>query len=640
MGSLTPPEAAVPRSDTGLMDALVATLRRDRLAQLALGLCVSSFLFFLFPVVGVEVRQTMTRHALPLLFLGLTLAALLSSLRDIESPEERRFWIDLAWAYGCWLASRLINLLVPATLPSSIAEDLLYGLFYLCMVMALERRVHRRSEWRPTRLERALTWPGVGVFILGILLYFVYIPLRGNPQEYLDGLPSMHFYVCMDIYLTLTIVYLSRTSHSRRWRILYSMMTVAVATTLVSDLSEVLGFFRGWSLGGPLDGLWTLPLVAMILTARMRHVRIGSLPKHHYDKLAQEGNLSGPNGRTMVMALAFPMAHFAGYSSGILEPTYQTQRAVLIFVWLVLLGGISWVQHRILSRSFEAIVQDRAHFEESLRNSQKDLRFMIERHHTSEQLRLSELKFFKAFRASPDVMVISSVDDGRLIEVNDSFERILGYRREETVGRTVAELGIWEVPEKRRQMTDKLQAHGNLREIEVRFVRRNGDVGIALFSAELITIDDEPCLLSVAHDISDRRAIESRLQKETDDLRSLDNAVAVTDLDHHIVFWNDAAEDLFGWPETEVLRQNLLDVMSDEPNGHWQQGGEQVQRLGHWHGRLTARRRDDRHLHIEAWWSRVRNERDLPQPRLLWVSQPIAAETGGAEETGDAGAEA
>lgn len=624
MSSSKIPEAAVSSSHPGNLGPLLGILRQDRIARAASLFFLAALFFFALSLGEPTLRQAMSRHVLPLLFLGLTLCALLKSLAKIESPEERRFWVDLAMAYGCWLTSRLIHLLVPESTGRAVVEDLLYGLFYLGMVMALERRVHRRGEWRPTRLERALSWPGVAVFVLGILLYFVFIPLKQDLNAYLGGLPSLHYYVSLDIYLTLTAIYLARTSYSRRWKTLYSMLTLTVGSTLLSDLSEVFGLFQGWVLGGPYDGLWNVPLVAMILTARMRHVHFPSHRQSHQEKLQQEGNLSGPNGRTMVMALAFPLAHFAGYSSGVLDPLCQPQREVLIFWWLLLLGTISFIQQRILNRSFRSMMQDRTNFEESLRSSKQDLRFMIESHHSSEQIRLSELKFFKAFRASPDVMVISSAEDGRLIEVNDSFERILGYRREEAVGRTAAELGLWNDPEERQQITRALQDEQGVKDLELRFIRRDGDVGLALFSAELITIEGESCLLSVAHDITQRRRLESRLDDETSYLQNLDSAAVVTDLEHHVIFWNTAAEDLFGWSETEVPERSLLDVLGADHEAQWSRAIETLENSGRWNGSLDTHHRDGTSMRIEAWWSQIRNERNHPRPKFLFVAQQAA----------------
>ena len=72
-----------------------------------------------------------------------------------------------------------------------------------------------------------------------------------------------------------------------------------------------------------------------------------------------------------------------------------------------------------------------------------------ERKRMEAALRESEDKFSKAFQAVPALLSISSLADGRYIEVNEGFERTLGYRRDEVIGRTAPELGIWEDPHDR-----------------------------------------------------------------------------------------------------------------------------------------------------------------------------------------------
>ena len=613
--------------------ALSTAFRHDRLAQVAGALFLLSHLFYNLPGLSLSTRVAATRHAVPLLFLSLTLCALLTSLQRIEQSNERRFWIDLAAAYGCWLASRLVHLLWPTSTARWIAEDILYSLFYLGMVMALERRVHRREDWRPTRLERALSWPGVAVFILGILLYFVFLPLAQNRELYSTGQPSLHFYLGMDLYLTLTAIYLARISRDPRWRVLYTMMTVALGSTLVSDLSELLGIFRGWHMGSRWDGLWILPLLAIILTARMRHGFPSQPAVQPPEALTPEGNLSGPSGRTLVMALAFPLVHFAGYGSGVLATASQAQRQVLTFWWLLLLASISLIQHSILNRRIRATLHDRERFEASLRSSEKDLRFMVERHHTDEQLRLSELKFFKAFRASPDIMGISTVQDGHIIEVNDAFEQVMGFRREDAIGRSASELGLWADPSTSQELRAFLDQEGGVADLEISFRRRTGELGRALFSAEVITIEGESCILSVAQDITERSAIEEQLDHEIELLEDLGAAWIVTSLDHRIEYWNAAAEDLYGWTESEVIGRPLFEILGLEDQSTLQRATARVLADGHWTGPWQVQGRDDRPFTVDIWWSRVQELRrhpmelrpgGRPPEQLLLACQPVA----------------
>jgi len=100
--------------------------------------------------------------------------------------------------------------------------------------------------------------------------------------------------------------------------------------------------------------------------------------------------------------------------------------------------------------------------------------------------RLSEEKFSKAFRSSPDSITISALKDGRYVEVNDSCLRLLGYHREEVIGHTSIELNIWAtqriVTECNRFCSNR--GHHNL---ESNFRTKSGKVRV-LLSAEIITL--------------------------------------------------------------------------------------------------------------------------------------------------------
>jgi PAS domain S-box-containing protein len=128
-------------------------------------------------------------------------------------------------------------------------------------------------------------------------------------------------------------------------------------------------------------------------------------------------------------------------------------------------------------------------------------------------LRKSEEKFFKAFRANPDPMIISSLVDDRYIDVNESFTTATGYTREEAIGRTSAELQIWADPEDRVRYLQTVQEHGAVRNLEVSLRRKSGEIGQALMASEVVEIDNERCLLTVSIDITERnRAEQQRLE--------------------------------------------------------------------------------------------------------------------------------
>ena len=130
---------------------------------------------------------------------------------------------------------------------------------------------------------------------------------------------------------------------------------------------------------------------------------------------------------------------------------------------------------------------------------------------TERALRQSEQKFSKSFRQSPLAVTITRMSDTRYIDVNDTFEQQTGWTRQEVIGRTPLDIHLWEDPDDRVSMTERLRATGHVRDHEFRVRRKDGTIIAALGSAELIDVNGEPCALSVAADITERKLAEEAL---------------------------------------------------------------------------------------------------------------------------------
>lgn len=138
----------------------------------------------------------------------------------------------------------------------------------------------------------------------------------------------------------------------------------------------------------------------------------------------------------------------------------------------------------------------------------------------TEALRVSEEKFAKAFRISPDAVLISSFVDGRIIDANDSFLRITGYTRDEVIGHLTEELGVWRNMNDRAALLAGLQAnHGSVRDLEFEFHTRMGRRGIGLVSAHLIEIAGEQCLITISRDITEQKRAAEALRRYSEDLK-------------------------------------------------------------------------------------------------------------------------
>jgi len=138
---------------------------------------------------------------------------------------------------------------------------------------------------------------------------------------------------------------------------------------------------------------------------------------------------------------------------------------------------------------------------------------ITQRKQVEKALCISEERFYKAFNASPIIMAITSLLDGRFIEVNNSFSRMIGYSCEEVQGRTSLEIGFWLNPDDRSLAIQKLINDGSLNEMEIRFGLKTGQQRLGLYSAEPLNINGESCILSIVTDITEHR------QMETDILR-------------------------------------------------------------------------------------------------------------------------
>jgi PAS domain S-box-containing protein len=179
-------------------------------------------------------------------------------------------------------------------------------------------------------------------------------------------------------------------------------------------------------------------------------------------------------------------------------------------------------------------------------------------------LRLSEEKFSKAFVASPYALVISTMEEGRLIEVNDSFVRIMGFTREESIGRTSFELGLWIAEADRDEIIKEIRNKGRVQSREMVFHAKGGQHLVANYSAEVIQLGGRSCLLSVCEDISKRKRADEELQRAQARIESILNSVAdvhfLLDWDWVYVYVNEAAVRGLSLPSEQILGRTLWEV--------------------------------------------------------------------------------
>ncbi|MBS0183094.1 MAG: PAS domain S-box protein [Nitrospira sp.] len=177
---------------------------------------------------------------------------------------------------------------------------------------------------------------------------------------------------------------------------------------------------------------------------------------------------------------------------------------------------------------------------------------MTERKQAQEALRESEERFAKAFRTSPHPIGITEAATGRCLEVNDACLQLFDFRRAEVIGNTTLMLGIWPNQEDRARLVERLQAGRPIRNLELSFKTKMGDVRHILVSSDLAELNGTLCLITVGNDITERKQAEAKLQEGEERLTLAQAAANIGSFDWDIraqtIVWSREMERIWGLP--------------------------------------------------------------------------------------------
>jgi PAS domain S-box-containing protein len=189
---------------------------------------------------------------------------------------------------------------------------------------------------------------------------------------------------------------------------------------------------------------------------------------------------------------------------------------------------------------------------------------ITERKMVENALRESEEKFRTLFRANPVMVVVSTLEEGVYIDVNDAFERVTGYSREEVIGRTADQLGLWVHPEDRKKFLQSVKEKGRVADQEIGIRAKNREVRTLVLSAESITVLGKPCMIAAARDITEQRKLERLLLFQAQIVSHVHDSIVVVNFEGKILYWNKGAERLYGYSVKEALGRHVSLIQESE----------------------------------------------------------------------------
>jgi two-component system cell cycle sensor histidine kinase/response regulator CckA len=190
----------------------------------------------------------------------------------------------------------------------------------------------------------------------------------------------------------------------------------------------------------------------------------------------------------------------------------------------------------------------------------------------------SEGKFAVAFDASPDAININRLEDGLYVEVNKGFTELTGFTVEDVIGKTSREIDIWYDPDDRQRLVKRLKKYGYCENLEARFRRKDGSVTTALMSARIISVNDEPHIISITRDIGKLKKMERKVAAQQQlfetMFNTIEDGIVITNTQREIILANDGMKQTFGYSRKELLGMTTEQLYADQQG--YQEAGKKI----------------------------------------------------------------
>jgi PAS domain S-box-containing protein len=389
----------------------------------------------------------------------------------------RLLWLSVSVASALWAISfgrvAFSSVSISFRDALNVLWPITYIFYFVAAAFVVPLLLNEDREKRGIGWLQALDIAQLGIIASSAYLVFFYIPINTQLSEPLRIRYFMILHLMRDGFLALGYLYRGWRSRFRDLRQLHFRLAAFFAAYMVPTSLYVHATLV-WHWPQPLVGFVAdLPPVFLLTTAVSWRQQDDAIRQVEKPERRQE----------MLWAQLFPL--LMPISVIVLASRVSTQ--YLRVAWIAVASSFVCYAARL---------------------------FLMQRHQDTILTELSTLaeKFSKVFKSSPASIIITRLSDGKFIEVNDHCLEALKLTREEAIGRTALELGIFKTVEEREKLVSILRKRGSVRGVPLKFTL-GGRMLDTLVSAEVIELEGEPLIIASILDVTQLKSVTEQLQQ-------------------------------------------------------------------------------------------------------------------------------
>jgi PAS domain S-box-containing protein len=203
------------------------------------------------------------------------------------------------------------------------------------------------------------------------------------------------------------------------------------------------------------------------------------------------------------------------------------------------------------------------------------MRDVTERKKADDVVRASEKKFATVFKSSPVSLTLVSATDGTFVDVNDAFIRSTGYAREDVIGKTSEELGLFADRDEYGRMVTSLRDQGSVHGMELHCRLKSGEIRTCRFTSGVIMMDTKPAILSTLEDITEHKKAEEALRESEEKFRSIvetsPDMIWEIDMQGKFRYISPNVTTIIGYTPEEIIGRSITDLVTEQGTSFAQQ---------------------------------------------------------------------